>query len=154
MHVCHLIQTHGLCSSHGLHPTYYRLSDSILDNEISLCVPEERNQPLYWRPTEVLDAPKGTLNSNFMGLLLYTKLMWPSLSQISFLLILYIHVQHSEVRMAVPYSFPFMYFGSMPWHPVKCSYQDRISSSVSFKVHVGGGKRTHWLHEFIVWTRQ
>lgn len=146
MHASRWIQNHGFCSSHDLLPVHYGLSDSITDKEPSLCVPEEKNQPLHWRQTEVLGAPKDTLNSIFMGLLPYTKLMWPSLSEISFFLILYIHVQNSEVMMAVPYSFPITYFGSMPWHPVKCSYQDRISFGVSSKVHVGGGKRIHWLH--------
>lgn len=136
-------QNHGVCSSLDLHPMYYGLSDSILDKEPPLCVPEERKQLLYWRPAEVLGAPKGTLNSNIKDLLPYTKLMGPSLSEISFFLVLYVHVQLSAVTMAVLYSFPITYFRSMPWHPVRCSYQVRISFGVSFKVHMGVGKRSH-----------
>lgn len=59
---------------------------------------------------------------------------------------LYIYVQYREL-MAVPYSFTFMYFDSIPWHPsIKCIYQDWISFKITYKVHVGGGKGTHRLH--------
>lgn len=135
----------GFCSSHDLYPTYYRLYDSITHKETPLCVPEQRNQPLYWRPTQVLDASKGILNSNFMGLWLYINLTWPSLPEIS-LLLMYIYVQYTEL-MAVLYSLTFMYFDSIPWHPsIKCIYQDWISFKITYKVHVRGGKRTHRLH--------
>lgn len=65
--------------------------------------------------------------------------MWPFLSEISFFLILYIHVQHSEVMTTVPY----MYFSSMSCHPVKWSYQDGFFFGFNSKVCTGGGNRTH-----------